>query len=138
MAAEEPAVAGEADTWIEYTITGDFAVEGRDLDAIMCSETEEGWVIASRGAWTIDMELEGVGTGVRTGRLQVTVPEGTDDAPSSVADRRMNATGAVTIGELDEGTMGLRKIEMEFTATDLRNDDGQSVDFIGRAVCLVF
>jgi hypothetical protein len=138
-ATQQPAEAArEAETWIEYSITGDFAAEGRDLDTIMCSETDEGWVIASRGAWTIDMELGGAGTGERIAELQVTVPEGTDGAPSSVVDRRMAAIGSVTIGDLGEGTMGLRKIEMAFAATGLRNDDGQRVDFSGRAVCLVF
>jgi hypothetical protein len=138
-ADQQPAEAArEAETWIEYSITGDFAAEERDLDTIMCSETDEGWVIASRGAWTIDMELGGVGTGERTGELQLTVPGGTDGAPDAVSERRMKAIGSVTIGDLDEGTMGMRKIEMEFAATGLRNDDGQSVDFSGRAVCLVF
>jgi hypothetical protein len=137
-ATQGPAAAPEAETWIEYTITGDFEAEGRDLDTIMCSETDEGWVIASRGAWTIDIELDGVGIGERAGELQVTVPEGTDGAPSSVVDRRMKAAGIVTIGEGDAGAMGMRKIEMEFAATGLRNDDGQGVDFSGRAVCLVF
>jgi len=139
--AAQPTAAAptrEAGTWIEYTITGDFEVVGRDLDTIMCSETDEGWVIASRGAWTIDIELDGVGTGERTGELRVTVPEGTDGAPSSVVDRRMQATGTVTIGDVADGTMGMRKVEMEFAATGLRNDDGQRVDFSGRAVCLVF
>ncbi len=139
-AAQPPATAptAEAGTWIEYTIAGDFEVMGRDLDTIMCSETEEGWVIASRGSWTIDMEVEGVGTGERIGEFQVTVPEGTDGAPRSVVDRRLTATGTVTIGEVDQGAMGMRKIELQFAATGLRNDDGQRVDFSGRAVCLVF
>ena len=48
---QQPAEAArEAESWIEYAVTGDFAAEGRDLDTIICSETDEGWAIASRGA----------------------------------------------------------------------------------------
>jgi hypothetical protein len=136
---QQPAEAAqEAESWIEYAVTGDFAAEGRDLDTIICSETDEGWAIASRGAWTIDLDIYGVGTGERTGEFQVTVPEGTPGASSSVTARRMTANGTVTIGDLGVGSMGLRKIEMAFAATDLQNDDGQRVNLSGRAVCLVF
>jgi hypothetical protein len=128
----------EAESWIEYTVTGDFSAEGRDAESIICSETDEGWAIAARGAWYMDMTFDGVGPGERTGEIQVAVPEGTAGAPGSAFARRMKTTGTVTITEAGTGAMGMPKIEMTFAATGLTNDDGQSVDLSGKALCVVF
>jgi hypothetical protein len=50
----------------------------------------------------------------------------------------MKATGTATVSDAGTGAMGLPKIEMTFSATGLVNDDGQSVDLTGTAVCVVF
>lgn len=138
-AAPAPAASSQqTQTWIRYTVSGDFEGEGTDPDLVLCSEVDEGTLVAGRGAWTIDLELAGSGEGEWSGSVQVTVPEGLPGAPSSVFARRMKGDGTFTIRSLGTDAMGFRRIGLDFAGSGLENEAGQHLDISGSAECLIF
>lgn len=138
--AEVASVAEAApDVWVEYTVSGDFQGKSRDEDVVLCSVGGDGQLnIAARGVWYFDMEFEGAGPGSHQGKLTVTLPEALPGAPSGVFSRRMIGKGTATVADAGRDALGLRKVEVEFSAAGLENDEGRKVDVTGKLACGLF
>ncbi len=133
------AAKSASDAWVEYTVSGDFTGKGHDEDVVLCSEGGEGQLnIAARGAWYLDMEFQGAKPGTHEGKLTVTLPEGLKGAPKGVFARRMKGPGTATVKDAGTDALGLHKVEVAFTASGLKNDDGQKVDITGKLSCGLF
>lgn len=137
--AEAPASsATQSDNWIEYTVTGDFNAEGRDADVVFCSRGDEDELpVAARGAWFMDIEIQGSGAGQHPGSFTVTLPAGLAGAPSDAMARRMRGNGTTTVSDAGTGAMGLPIVQVEFSAPELQNGGGQSIGVSGTFRCAV-
>ncbi len=128
-----------SDIWVEYTVEGDFQGKGREEDVVICSEGGDGeLLIATRGEWYMDMEFQGATAGEHAGKITVTLPDGLEGAPTNVMGRRMIGAGTATIVEAGQDALGLRRVEVDFSGTDLENDPGQKVSVTGKLSCGVF
>jgi hypothetical protein len=131
--------AQEGETWIEYAVTGDFAAEGKDLEAVLCSSDaeEDQFNLAARGIWYIDLEFYGSADGEYEATFTVAVPADVEGASSNVFERRMEGDGMVTMKAAGTGPMGMPLVEGSFTATDLTGRGGQSISISGTFRCAV-
>lgn len=129
--------AGSAN-WVEYAIAGDYHGQGRDTDVVICSQGDEGQLnVAARGAWFLDIEVEGTAAAQHGARITVTVPDGLEGAPSDPFARRMRGEGSATLRDVGTDTFGLRVVEVDFSAGELSNDDGQTITASGRFSCSI-
>lgn len=129
--------AGSAN-WVEYAIAGDFGAQGRDTDVVLCSQGDEGQLnVAARGVWFLDMEVEGTAAAQHAARITVTLPAGLEGAPSDPFARRMKGEGSATLRDVGTDAFGLRVVEVDFSAGELSNGDGQTVTASGRFSCSI-
>lgn len=135
----QPAGQAGSGNWLEYAIAGDFGAEGLDTDVVICSQGGEGQLnVASRGAWFLDMEVQAATAGQHAARITVTLPPGLEGAPSDPFARRMKGEGSATLRDTGTDAFGLRVVEVEFSAGELSNADGQTVTASGRFSCSIF
>ncbi len=127
----------EAQSWIEYAVTGSATVSDREEEVVMCSKTEDGLQAHTLGEWNFTFEAESTDPGTYAARLQVAAPD--DVAPlhddNFRTDDRLSGDGTVTI-EPAGMAMGMPLITVRFEAKKLTSDTGASIDVEGTFHCM--
>jgi len=148
-AAEAPEASRETDqspagaqpasaNWVEYSVAGDLAAQGRDSDVGICSVGDEGGLnVAARGSWFMDLEVQGSSPGAHPARFTVTPPDGFQGVPTDVFSRRLTGEGSASIREAGTDAFGLRVLEVALSAPGLASDGGQTISVSGKLSCSV-
>lgn len=138
-AQPQEAVAASANNWIEYEVTGEVTASGRADEIMICSTTEDNRFLArSLTDWVIDIDSEGTGAGTRSAKMVVAAPTGmvqVDGPPGR--DVRFRGEGTITVTEAGTDAMGMRLVEVEYSATGLSNWYEQTIDVAGSLKCPV-
>lgn len=148
-AAEAPEASRETDqspagaqpasaNWVEYSVAGDLAAQGRDSDVVICSMGEEGELnVAARGSWFMDLEIHGSSPGEHPARFTVSPPAGFPGVPNDVFSRRLKGEGSASIRDAGTDAFRIRVLEVDMSAPSLANDGGQTVSVRGKLSCSV-
>jgi hypothetical protein len=129
----------QSDVFIEYAVTGAVDHSGRDVDVVMCSASEDGFIIHTLGDWVFTIEADSPAEGEHVASFQVA-------APSDVAelrddnfrtDDRPRGEGTIVIEGAGRGQMNLPLLKVEFAAKDLENGGGAVIHVEGSAGCLL-
>lgn len=125
--------------WIEYTVTGDAEVQGREEDVVMCSESDDGFRAAALGDWVFHIESEQNGTGEHAVTFMISAP---DDLPSLHDDNfrtddRFRGDGTMVIESAGKDQFGFALIKAEFSGVDLQSDAEHTISVKGILCCAV-
>jgi hypothetical protein len=135
--ATPQSAATQSKNWIEYTVSGDASVTGRDEDTVLCSYLDTGLMAHSVGEWTITLEAAEGGTGTHEAKFTVAPPVDfpgwREKDPGS--DWRPTGKGTMTITDAGKDQYGSRAVAVEFSATGLESPAGHKVDVEGKLSC---
>lgn len=129
------ATPAHAQTWIEYAVTGAVSVENREEDVVMCSDTDEAFLVHTLGTWNVSIETSDRSPGEHPATFRVAAPDSIEALNDYRVDDRPKGEGTVTIEDGGRGQMGLPRVAVIFNATGLTSDAGKTINITGRLVC---
>jgi hypothetical protein len=125
------------ETFIEYSVTGSATASGRDVDAVLCSVSEDGLIIHSIGDWVFTLESASDDPGEHEAQMRVAAPDEVtalhDD--NFRTDDRLTGVGTIVLETAGTGQMNLPLIRVQFSAKELTSDTGASIAVTGSVVC---
>ena len=120
-----------AQAWIEYAVTGEVDLENREEDVVMCSVTDEAFLVHTLGAWNVSIETDNQSPGEHAAKFMVAAPDSLAALHDSSADDRLRGDGTITITHLGidvtDGLVGLSAgngIPDYFVQSDLSDYEG--------------
>ncbi len=129
------ATPAQAQAWIEYAVTGDVSVENREEDVVMCSDTDEAFLVHTLGTWNVSIETADRSPGEHAATFMVAAPDSIAALNDYRVDDRLKGEGTVGIEDGGRGQMGLPRVAVTFNAKGLTSDAGKTIDITGRLVC---
>lgn len=133
--------AAEADSVVEYRISGAATVERAEVGMTICQVDDEMFLLAapSVNAWGIDVEAAAPQEGAALdAQLRVTPPADSDLVGDDlIFDHVFTGAGTVTFQRVGEAG-GFPLLEGTFSGTGLASDAGNSIDVEGTFRCQSF
>jgi hypothetical protein len=129
------AAPAHAQAWIEYTVTGAVSLENREEDVVMCSLTDEAFLVHTLGEWTVSIETDNSSPGEHPATFMVAAPDSIAALNDFRVDDRPKGEGTVGIEDGGTGQLGLPRVVVTFEAADLTSDAGKTIGITGRLVC---
>jgi hypothetical protein len=124
-----------AQAWIEYTVTGAVSLENREEDVVMCSLTDEAFLVHTLGAWNVSIETDTKSPGEHDATFMVAAPDSLAILNDSSVDDRLKGKGSVIIEDGGTGQYGFPRVTMTFEAASLTSQTGKTIGITGRLVC---
>ena len=106
---------------------------------MICSESSDGFNLATRGDWYFDIEAEGTGPGQHAVRFTVVAPDSIaalrdDDFRT---DDRFRGDGTITIETTGTDQSGMTLVQVEFSTTTLQSGAGHTINVAGTVSCAI-
>ena len=124
-----------AQAWIEYTVTGDAIVEDREENVVMCSITDEAFLVHTIGEWNISIESAEGSPGEHTAEFMVAAPQSIAALQGPAVDDRLRGEGVITIADGGMGQYGFPRVEVTYEAANLTSENGKAIGIKGKFVC---
>ena len=124
-----------AQAWIEYTVTGAVSVENREENVVMCSLTDEAFLVHTLGEWNVSIETDTKSPGEHDATFMVAAPDSLAVLNDFSIDDRLRGEGSVVIEDGGVGQFGFPRIAMTYEAVSLASGAGKTIDIRGRLVC---
>ena len=127
----------QGETFIEYSVTGAVDHSGRDVDVVMCSSSEDGFIIHTLGDWVFTIEADSPSEGEHVASFRVAAPSDVAELKDDNfrTDDRPTGEGTIVIEGAGRGQMNLRLLKVRFNASDLESDGGAVIHVEGNVGC---
>lgn len=127
----------QTEVYIEYSVTGAVTHSGRDVDVVLCSSSEDGFIIHTLGDWVINMETDSPDVGEHTAQIRVAAPQSVKELNDDNfrTDDRPTGEGTIVIESAGKGQMNIPMLKVKFSAPNLESDGGAKVSLEGTLVC---
>jgi hypothetical protein len=120
---------------IEYTVLGTVSLENREEDVVMCSLTDEAFLVRTLGEWIVSIETDTKSPGEHDATFMVAAPDSLAALNDFSVDDRLKGEGSVIIEDGGTGQFGLPRISLTYEAASLTSEAGKTIDIKGRLVC---
>lgn len=124
-----------AQAWIEYAVTGTVQLENREEDVVMCSITDEAFLVHTIGEWNVSIEATDGNPGEHTATFMVAAPQSVAELQGPAVDDRLRGEGAITITDGGMGQYGFPQVEVTYEAINLTSENGKTIGIKGKFVC---
>jgi hypothetical protein len=127
----------QGETFIEYAVTGAVDHASRDVDVVMCSASEDGFIIHTLGDWVFTIEADSPSEGEHIASFRVAAPSDVAELKDDNfrTDDRATGEGTIVIEGAGRGQLNMPLLKVQFTATDLENGGGAVIDVEGNVGC---
>lgn len=127
----------QSDVFIEYAVTGAVDHSGRDVDVVMCSSSEDGFIIHTLGDWVFTIETDSPSDGEHVASFRVAAPSDVAELKDDNfrTDDRPTGEGTIVIEGAGRGQMNLRLLKVRFNASGLESDGGAVIHVEGSVGC---
>ena len=129
------ATPASAQAWIEYAVTGAVELDNREENVVMCSVTDEAFLVHTLGEWNVSIETNNGNPGEHTARFMVAAPDSIAVLQSPSVDDRLRGAGTVTITDGGMGQFGFPRVEVTYEAASLTSNQGNTIGIKGKFVC---
>jgi hypothetical protein len=124
-----------AQAWIEYAVTGPVELENREEDVVMCSLTDEAFLVHTLGEWNVSIETADGSPGEHSATFMVAAPDSLAALHVPSVDDRLRGEGTVTIADGGMGQYGFPRVEVTYEAAHLTSGQGKAIGVKGKFVC---
>jgi hypothetical protein len=124
-----------AQAWIEYTVTGAVSFENREEDVVMCSLTDEAFLVHTIGEWKVSIETDTRSSGEHDATFIVAAPDSLAVLNDFSVDDRLKGDGSVVIEDAGKGQFGFPRVTLTYEAASLASEAGKTIGITGRLAC---
>ena len=116
-----------AQAWIEYAVTGAVSLENREEDVVMCSLTDEAFLVHTLGEWNVSIETDNRNPGEHQATFMVAAPDSIAALNDYSVDDRLKGEGTVVIENGGNGQFGFPRVTIIFEAASLTSEAGKTI-----------
>jgi len=124
-----------AQAWIEYTVTGAVSLENREEDVVLCTLTDEAFLVHTLGTWNVSVETDTQSPGEHAATFLVAAPDSLTALNDYSVDDRFKGDGSVVIADGGIGQFSFPRVTVTYEAADLVNGADKTIGITGRFVC---
>ena len=124
-----------AQAWIEYSVTGAVSFENREEDVVMCTVTDEAFLVQTIGEWNVSIESDPQIPGEHAATFMVAAPDSIEALDGFSVGDRFKGDGSVVKEDGGKGQYGFPRVTVTYEAASLTSGTGQTIGIKGRFVC---
>ena len=124
-----------AQAWIEYAVTGAVSLDNREEDVVMCSLTEEAFLVHTLGEWNVSVETDTKSPGEHAATFMVAAPDALTALNDFSVNDRFKGEGSIVIEDGGMGQFGFPRVTVIYEAVNLTNGADKAIGIKGRLVC---
>ena len=124
-----------AQAWIEYMVTGAASLANREENVVMCSLTDEAFLVHTLGGWNVSIKTDTKTPGKHDATFMVAAPDSLAALNDFSVDDRLKGEGGVIIEDGGRGQLGFPRVALTYQASSLTSQAGKTIGIKGRLVC---